>query len=408
MAEIRRNLFESIKNNFQKKEFDIITGARQTGKSFLLKQFYNELTATGNQVYLVTLENPEILEAINQHPERIFDYIPKPGEQRIYLLVDEIQYASNPSNFLKLLFDLYADKLKIIATGSSAFYIDKNFNDSLAGRKRLHELFTLDFEEFVIFKGADQSITGEIRLIRENPQYISLKRSEINTLFDEYLVFGGYPAVTLSNPVDEKREILRELLNTYIKRDIYESEIQYETKFYNLLTLLSHQTGNLLNVNELSRTLQLSVSAIENYLYILQKCYHISLLRPFYKNIRKELTKMPKVYFNDLGFRNILQNYFETPQNRIDKGQVIENYLFIRLRQLYGEDALNFWRTVDGKEVDFLVTTQFNKGFAIESKFNETEFLVSKYGKFRAAYPDYPLRVVSYVSLKPENNVLKI
>lgn len=117
---------------------------------------------------------------------------------------------------------------------------------------------------------------------------------------------------------------------------------------------------------------------------------------------------MPKAYFNDLGFRNILQNYFEAPANRIDKGQVIENYLFLRLRQLYGEDALNFWRTADGKEVDFLVSTQYNKGFAIESKFNETEFLVSKYDKFIKAYPDYPLRVISYNSLTPENNLLKI
>jgi predicted AAA+ superfamily ATPase len=408
MVDVRRKLFEKIKTNFNKKEFDIITGARQTGKSFLLKQLYDDLISSGKQVYFVTLENPDILEAINQHPERIFDYVPKPGDQRIYLLIDEIQYASNPSNFLKLLFDLYENKLKVIATGSSAFYIDRKFNDSLAGRKRLHELYTLDFEEFVIFKRADKSIIDEIRLIRENPKYISLKRPEINTLFDEFLVFGGYPAVSLANSVEEKKEILRELLNTYIKRDIYESEIQYETKFYNLLTVLSHQAGNLMNVNELARTLQLSVSAIENYLYILQKYYHISLLRPFYRNIRKELTKMPKVYFNDLGFRNILQNYFEPPQNRIDKGQVIENYLFIRLRQLYGEDTLNYWRTVDGKEVDFLITTQYNKGFAIELKFNETEFLLSKYVKFKTAYPDYPLKVVSYASVNQENNILKI
>jgi uncharacterized protein len=408
MDDIRRKLFDKVKANFKKKEFDIVTGARQTGKSFLLKQFHDDLIASGNQAYLLTLENPEILQAINQHPERIFDYIPKPGEKRIYLLVDEIQYASNPSNFLKLLFDLYENKLKIIATGSSAFYIDTNFNDSLAGRKRLHELFTLDFEEFMLFKGADKAFIDEIRMIRENPQYVSLQRSEINSLFDEYLVYGGYPAVTLANSDEEKKEILRELLNTYIKRDIYESKIDFETKFYNLLTVLSHQTGNLLNVNELSRTLQLSVSAIENYLYILKKYYHISLLRPYYKNIRKELTKMPKVYFNDLGFRNILQNYFESPQNRIDKGQILENYLFIRLRQLYGEDAMNFWRTADGKEVDFVISTQFNQGFAIESKFNETEFLISKYGKFISAYPNYPLKVVSYASLNQANNVIKI
>jgi uncharacterized protein len=408
MIEIHRQLFDVIKKNFQKKEYDIITGARQTGKSFILKQLYNELKSIGNQVYILTLENPEILAAINQHPERVFDYIPKPTDQKIYLLVDEIQLAQNPSNFLKLLYDLYLDNLKIIATGSSAFYIDQKFNDSMAGRKRLYELYTLDFEEFVMFKGADKSLIDEIHLIRENPTYISLMRQEINTLFDEYLIYGGYPAVTLAESVDEKKEMLRELLNTYIKRDIKDAEIHYETKFYNLLTILSHQIGNLLNVNELARTLQLSVSAIENYIYILQKCYHISLLHPYYKNIRKELTKMPKIYFNDMGFRNILQNYFELPQNRIDKGQLIENYLFIRLRKLYTEDALKFWRTADGNEVDFLVSTQFDKGFAIESKFNETEFMVSKYHKFIENYPDYPLKIVSYQSLKPENNLLKI
>jgi uncharacterized protein len=401
MNDCTRKIFIPLYNHLQAKEHSILIGARQTGKSTVLKQIHNKLLNEEKHSHYLTLEDPQLLSAINVHPENIFDYIPRPGNERVYLLIDEVQYAADPSNFLKLLYDKYAPKLKIVATGSSAFYIDRKFKDSLAGRKQLFELFTLDFDEFIDFKTGDSKLLTEIAEIRTNPKYKSSVRKKLEELFDEYLVFGGYPAVVLANTEDEKKPKLKELVNTYIKRDIYESNIANELKFYNLMLLLANQTGSQVNINELANTLKLSVTAIDNYLYVLQKSFHVTLVRPFYSNIRKELTKMPKLYFNDTGLRNTVLNHFENVNNRLDKGLLIENYIYIRLRQLYGTDAIKYWRTADGNEVDFIISTAFNEGFAIEAKFNIDEFKPTKYKKFIDHYPQYELQCMAY---KPPTN----
>lgn len=130
-------LFNQLYNHLAAKEYTIIIGARQTGKSMLLLQLYQKLISENRKAYQLTLEDPRILKAINEHPENLFNFIPQPEDKRIYVLIDEVQYAENPTNFLKLLYDKYLNKLKIIATGSSAFYIDRKFKDSLAGRKQI-------------------------------------------------------------------------------------------------------------------------------------------------------------------------------------------------------------------------------------------------------------------------------
>ena len=408
MSNCTRKIFTLIYNHLPAKEHSIIIGARQTGKSTVLQQIHKKLLDEDKKSFLLTLEDPELLSSINAHPENIFDYIPRPKNERIFLLIDEVQYAVNPSNFLKLLYDKYSTQLKIIATGSSAFYIDRKFKDSLAGRKQLFELYTLDFDEFIDFKASDKNLLAEMNEIRVNPKYKSSVRKKLEELFDEYLTFGGYPSVVLANSEDEKKNKLKELVNTYLKRDIYESNIANESKFYNLLLLLANQTGAQLNINELSNTLKLSVTAVDNYLYVLQKSFHIALVRPFYSNVRKELTKMPKLYFNDTGLRNTILNQLERVNNRLDKGLLIENYIYIRLRQLYGSDAIKYWRTADGNEVDFIISTAFNEGFAVEAKFNIDEFKPNKYKKFIEHYPQYTLQCVAYKTPGNTGNILAL
>ncbi|MBI4648116.1 MAG: ATP-binding protein [Bacteroidia bacterium] len=406
MTPYRRKLFTEIMNHLEQKEFTIILGARQTGKTTLLNQVYQELSIQSKNVYILSLEEPILLHELNKHPESIFQFIKLYGNQKIYVLFDEIQYLHDPSNFLKYIFDKYYERIKIIATGSSAFYIDKKFKDSLAGRKRIFELYTLDFEEYLLFQTQGKELIQEWKQIIEQANYISFKRKEIEIFFNEYLTFGGYPAVVLQSDQQQKIFLLKELYTSFLKRDIYEGNIQNEDKFYFLFTILAQQTGSLLNVNELANTLKLSVTAIENYIYILRKCFHIRLVRPFYRNIRKELTKMPKVYFNDLGMRNILLNQFIPISQRLDKGMLIENYAFIRLRQLYDYEQIRFWRTADGNEVDFVIIKDYKRGFALEIKYDYSEFRVSKYQKFIDEYPEFPLQCRAYVAEKNETGLI--
>jgi len=401
-----RKIYQTLLDHLPRKEFAIITGARQTGKTTLIEQLKQEFDKVKQENYMLSAEDPVLLKTLNEHPENIFQFIPQPENKRIILFIDEIQYLENPSNFLKLLFDKYKGNLKIYATGSSAFYIDKKFNDSLAGRKRLFQLNTLNFEEFLNFKTGDKKIINELGIIRSDKNYISLERKKIENYFREFLTFGGYPAVVLATSTEDKLLILKEIWQSYLKRDISDSRIKNENKFYSLLKILAHQSGNLLNIHELANTLQMSVTSVENYIYVLRKSFHISLVRPFYKNIRKELTKMPKVYFNDLGFRNIILNSFNPVQDKIDKGEIIENYVFQRLVDLHEIDNLKYWRTTSGNEIDFVVSTSYEKGYAIETKFNSAAFKEKKYQKFTENYPAYPLSVRAYISESNEDNIL--
>jgi predicted AAA+ superfamily ATPase len=387
---VRRKKHTIISNHISKREFTILIGARQIGKSTLLKQLFEELKQNGEAVFFLNLDRKDILEELNQNPENLLKICPLQSDKKIIVFIDEIQYLDDATNFLKLLFDEYSTQLKIVATGSSAFYIDRQFNDSLVGRKKIFQMGTLDFEEFLLFKNR-ADLVNEISQFKSKKKSKSIQENLLWAYMDEFINYGGYPAVVLEENIEDKIELLREIRDSYIKRDVLESGITDETKFYRMLMLLASQTGNLLNVNEISNTLRISNATVENYLYVLQKCFHITLLKPFYANLRKELTKMPKVYINDLGLRNVLINYFSPLEQRADKGAVLENFSFRLLSERFEENQIKYWRTADGNEVDFVVETSYLKGFAVEIKFSEQEAKTSKYNKFIQNYPDFPL-----------------
>jgi predicted AAA+ superfamily ATPase len=406
---LKRRLFYEIGQHIGEKEYTIITGARQTGKTTLLLQLQDELLSENKSVYYLTLEDPEVLTSLNEHPENIFNYLTISKQDKTHLLVDEVQYLDNPSNFLKLLFDKYASNLKIVATGSSAFYIDTKFKNSLAGRKRLFTLYTLDFDEFTEFKTGNTFLANELVKIRNSKKYHSIKRRELKLLFNEYLIFGGYPAVVLAGDFEKKKLLLKDLVHSYLQKDIYEARVRDEKKFYNLLILLANQTGNLLNINELSNTLGISGTSVENYIYVLRKSFHVHLIRPFYKNIRKELVKMPKIYFNDPGFRNTILSIYQNIETRLDKGALIENYAFIRLRQKYELEYLKFWRTTSGNEVDFVLDDPgASKKEAVEIKFNSASFNKKKYIKFLETYPEFNLQLRAYIAGDNTTDILAL
>ncbi|TCD12758.1 ATP-binding protein [Pedobacter frigidisoli] len=402
----RSAALQSLKDHLNKPQHTIVIGPRQIGKTTVVKQLAEYLKQNNEYVYFLTFEDPVILDAINNHAENIFNYTLLPNDvpenKRLYLIIDEVQYAKDPSNFLKLLYDKYSPKLKIIATGSSAFYIDKSFKDSLAGRKKVFEFFPLAFDEFLHFKGKDNLIP-ELEEMIKRAAYQGLQNIQINGLFDEYLVYGGYPAVVLADTEEEKQDMLKELVNSYMKKDALEAGIKEELKFFQLVRLLADQTGNLVNHHELGNTLKMASSTVENYIYLMQKSFIIKLISPFYGNIRKELTKMPKVFFLDNGLRNCLLNNFSKINERADKGELLENYIYNRLQNLHGGDKLHFWRTADGNEVDFIVEERLNIGKAYEVKYNDVQYKPSKYKKFLEAYPTFTLSCISKEISKSDN-----
>ncbi|MFH1428223.1 MAG: ATP-binding protein [Candidatus Margulisiibacteriota bacterium] len=380
---LRDNFLENLNNDL----ILVLSGARQTGKTTFLKHVLHELEKK-QRCFFVNLEDPEFLDILNKHPDNIFKITNTPPTEKQTIFIDEIQYLNDPSNFLKYIYDEYKGTVKLIVSGSSSFYLDTRFKDSLVGRKRLFRMYTLDFVEFLRFKEKSElsdeiSKSGSIGL---------LQKKELIPLFTEYITYGGYPAVVLENNYENKELLLSEIALDYIKKDIYEANIQDQNKYYFILKMLARQAGSLVNNNEIANTLGIAATTVEKYLYIMQKSFQLALIRPFYSNVRKELTKMPKVFFYDTGLRNYFAGSFENIELREDKGALLENIVFRELLFRNSIEAIKFWRTQNKNEIDFIV----NEKQAFEVKFKKSECRESRYNLFKTAYPQIDFSFITY------------
>lgn len=379
-----RNILNKAIKYLNSEETLIFTGARQVGKTVILRSLQSEVKKQGEKTYFFNLEDPDYLKLLNNSPKNLFKIVAVQKDKKIYVFIDEIQYLEDPTNFIKYVFDEHKDNIKLIVSGSSAFYLDRKFKDSLAGRKKIFNVRTLSFREFLHFRGKTDYINldfSKTSLIDED---------ELKILFEEFAIYGGYPKVVLADDKSEKIEILREIAYSYTKKDIYEAGIKEEDNFYKLFKILSQQVGNLVNSSELASVLGVSKTAVDNYLYVMEKSFHISRIKPLFKNIRKELTKMPKVHFLDLGLRNFFANNFDQFEFRTDKGMFFENIIYKLLIDKYGKDAIKFWRTQDGKEIDFVLD---DENLAFEAK---TKFRKNKFKTFKENYPEIDINIITY------------
>jgi predicted AAA+ superfamily ATPase len=374
-----RKQFSDIEKHLSSKDILLIIGPRQVGKTTLLKQIRDTIPWEKKWSWL-TLEDPEVRERLDQHPEELFAITRTSSSDEQIVFIDETQYLKDPTNFLKYLYDMYAPHLKLIVTGSSSFYIDQKFRDSLIGRKKVFTLLPLDFGEFLHFREFQYGMDT------------ASERQKVRSLFSEYITYGGYPEIVLIKERTEKEERLREYALDYIKKDIYESGIQEEGKYFALIRLLADQTGSLVNTNELARTLGLSQPTVEKFLFVLQKTFHIALIRPWHTNLRKELTKMPKAYFYDLGLRNAFMKDFSPLEERLDKWGYTENIFFRYLLESYKIDDIGFWRTQDKQEVDFILEDKR----AIEIKFKKKWVSLSSYRFFMEKHPNLNFEIIDY------------
>ncbi|NVO04017.1 MAG: ATP-binding protein [Bacteroidetes bacterium] len=355
-----RKLYSEIKKFLDDDEIIVIHGARQVGKTSLMKFIHSHLKKSN--AYFIDLEDFGFLEICNKGVDELIKYLNARNydlEKHLYLFIDEIQYLENPSSFLKIIFDHYKGKIKLIVSGSSSFEIKTKFKDSLVGRTINFELFPLSFDEYLLFKGYS------LKKMAILPEKINI---ELRELYSEYAVTGGYPSIVLEPVLEKKERKLKQIINTYLKVDIRDiGRIRNLQKFNNLLEIVASQQGNLLNINELSITTGLAMQTIEEYLFILENTYVIKLVRPFYRNIRSELIKMPKLYFEDTGIASIIAN--KTFPNSIS-GSCFENTVFSELQKHFGSENLHYWRTNKGQEVDFVLNAK--KPIPIEVKLTFT------------------------------------
>ncbi|TSC95404.1 MAG: Uncharacterized protein Athens101410_583 [Parcubacteria group bacterium Athens1014_10] len=369
----KRAIFDEVSRYFLTDDIIVLHGARQVGKTHILYLVENYLKNNNRKVYYIDLEDSRFVKILDAGVDEFIKHLEEEGfdienlekQNKIFVLIDEIQYLKNPSSFLKLAADHWKN-IKLIVSGSSSFAIKSKFKDSLVGRAVNFEIFPLSFAEFLEFK--EYKITAE--LLKER-KLTGKKYDEIKALFKEYVLYGGYPKIVLTGDLELKEKYLQQIIDTYIKKDIGDlANIKEIGKFNKLVETLSSQSGRLLDVAELANTCRLAKPTVENYLFILENTYIIKLLRPYYKNIRSELFKTPKIFFYDSGIMQML--WLKQLQKEI-LGGVFETAIFSELVKKYGKDDLFYWRTADKKEIDFIVK-KGNEILPIEAKLSFRHF----------------------------------
>jgi len=364
----------------------VLTGMRQVGKTTLMRQVYDAIE-TKHKIFL-DLENP-----LNQKvfEEKNFDNIIANLEvlglslgKETFVFLDEVQIVPKIVKAIKYLYDHY--KFKFFLTGSSSFYLKNLFPESLVGRKVIYELFPLDFEEFLVFKGKDKKSVKEFSIMAKNKSEISYH--QYNKLLEEYLEFGGFPGVVIEKEREYKRQILRDIFTSYFEKDVKTlADFRELGKLRDLILLLTNRVGSRIEISKISSELGISRETTYSYLNFLEKTYFIFLISPFTKNINGEVRGTKKVYFCDTGLLNYLA--------RVSEGVVFENLVFHSLRK-YGK--LNYYQRYRGAEVDFIV----DKKTACEVKIKAERFDIARLQKISTTlglkehyiiakdYSDYP------------------
>lgn len=342
---VERELERKITGLLDKPEIIAIFGARQVGKTTLVKHVFYSIEQS--KVFL-DFEDPELLGLFD---EDIKVFAKLYVENYNFIFIDEFQYSQKGGKNLKYLFDTY--RKKFIISGSSSLELTVKLPSYLVSRIFILELFPFSIREFFNFraKGEFEIALEKARRLEPIPSPI---QNSLMRLVDEFLIFGGYPRVVISENADEKHEILKNLLITYLSKDVRRFfRISVDYLFNRLMKALSLQIGNLINYSELSILAGVSIREVKNYLSILEETYITRLVKPFFANRRAEIVKNPEIYFLDNGLRNAVIRDFREVSARVDAGNLIENFVGSELIKSCFE--IKFWRSKSGAEVDFII-----------------------------------------------------
>jgi len=348
---IERILVKSITETIQQSsKIVVIYGARQVGKTTLVQEILKQLP------YKKISINADILKYNEVFASRDLGKMKEVIDQNELLFIDEAQNIKDIGINLKILHD-HLPELKIIVTGSSSFELANHITEPLTGRTQTFQLFPISIQE-----------------LRKSNSPFEIKENITN-----YLLYGMYPEVIQTASVNGKIKLLYELTSAYLYKDVLQlSNIKHSDKIHKLLKLLASQIGNLISMNEIGNTLQMTNETVNHYIDILEKGFIIFRLSGYDGNIRKEITKMNKVYFYDLGIRNALIDSFNSLEIRQDTGALWENFILVeRMKKNVYADLFNkkyFWRTYSGAEIDYVeVKDDRLHGYEIKWKNNKVK-----------------------------------
>lgn len=344
---INRYLTKAIRKDIRKQKVLLIFGTRRTGKSTLVKNLAKENSET---TLVLQGEDFSVSEILQNRTIANYQNLLK-GKN--LLIIDEAQAIPEIGSILKLMID-NIEPLTIIATGSSSFDLQNSAGEPLVGRSLKYQLYPIAQCE-----------------LSESENILQTKNN-----LENRLIYGSYPELWHLETQEEQEEYLKQIVESYLLKDILMYENVKGSKIlYQLLQLLAWQVGNLVSTVELSKSLQINKITVERYLDLLSKVYIIYPLSGFNKNLRKEITKSKKWYFYDNGIRNALINNFNRISARNDIGLLWEQYVLSE--RIKGNSAKKyypnyyFWRTYDGQEIDLIEVNNKQEINAIECKWKK-------------------------------------
>lgn len=364
---IPQKQIENLRKLIQPGKVMVIYGPRRVGKTTLLKKY---LEGENHSVLFVNGDDIIVRQYLeSQSIQTLRDFV---GHHRL-LVVDEAQHVEKIGLNLKLIVD-HIPGIKVIVTGSSSFDLAQDVGEPLTGRKYVLKLFPL--------------AQMEISKIE--------KRHETTAGLESRLIYGSYPEVVLIRDNRRREDYLRELIQSYLFKDILVLEgIRYANKLLRLLQLLAFQIGKQVSFTELGKQLSMSKNTVERYLDLLEKVFVIYKLSGFSRNLRKEITKSQRYFFYDTGVRNALIGNFNPLAVRNDLGELWENYIITERmkRQEYLRSVTNsyFWRTYDKKEID-LVEEREGKLFGYEVKWKKERVKIPR--DWTGGYPGAAFEVI--------------
>ena len=354
-----RELYPVILDQCFKGKAIILLGARQVGKTTLLRQV---IQTAQTEVQYLNCDEPQVVEALTNRNLR--ELVLLVGKAK-YIVIDEAQKVNNIGLTLKLIVDNIPD-VQVIATGSSAFELRNRLNEPLTGRKFEYQMYPISTNE-----------------IYQSSGYVDVKR-----LLETRLIYGSYPEV-LSN-LDNAQSLLLSLSDSYLYKDILTMDSMRKPDVLNkLLQALAFQIGSEVSYNELAQTIGTDSKTVEKYIDLLEKCFIIFRLNGLSRNLRNELKKAKKIYFCDNGVRNAVIQQFAPVALRNDMGQLWENFFIserIKRNHYLGHHCnIYFWRTTSQQEIDYIEESDGLMS-AFEMKWNPKKATVKLPEAFLKAY----------------------
>jgi predicted AAA+ superfamily ATPase len=342
---IKRSIESQLDNMIKKGKVFILYGARRVGKTSVIEKY---ITSKYKNYFIGNGDDIQLRKVLSSENKTLIDSAFK---KYSIVFIDEAQRIPNIGWGLKILIDSNPE-LILIASGSSSFQLSNQTGEPLTGRNKTYNLHPIAIMELIDNYGGMSVI-----------QHLN-----------NYLIYGTYPELILTETIEDKIDYLRTLQNSYLFKDILELEnIKNPDKLFDLLKLIAFQIGNEVSLNELSLKLGIAKQTVSRYLELLEKTFVIKKIRGYSSNLRKEVIKSSRYYFWDNGIRNAIINNFNDPSSRMDMGMLWENFCFIeRLKKQHYQKMYSnnyFWRTYDQQEID-MIEERDGKLWAYEFKWN--------------------------------------